>query len=100
MHASKRRKQEESPRRVIQFRSNSTQLSLSLSLSLSEALYLPTFSHLLIVNQLLSRRSGDRKGMIPARPLYQGVGASVWDPELSKERVDNSGNGLVPLVCC
>ena len=34
------------------------------------------------------RRSGEyRKGMIPARPLYQGGCGSVWDPEPSKERV-------------
>ena len=25
--------------------------------------------------------------MIPARPLYQGVRGSVWDPETSRERV-------------
>ena len=35
------------------------------------------------------------KRMIPARPLYQGVKESVWDPETSRERV-----GDVPLVCC
>jgi hypothetical protein len=35
----------------------------------------------------LPRRSGEyRKGMIPARPLYQGGCGSVWDPEPSKER--------------
>ena len=34
------------------------------------------------------RRSGEYwKGMIPARPLYQGGCGSVWDPEPSKERV-------------
>ena len=89
-----------SPDRALYLPTFSHLLIVNKLLSLEEALYLPTFSHLLIVNKLLSRRSGDRKGMIPARPLYQGVGASVWDPELSKERVDDSGNGLVPLVCC
>jgi hypothetical protein len=29
--------------------------------------------------------------MIPARPLYQGVWESVWDPEPSKERVGDWG---------
>jgi len=39
-----------------------------------------------------ARRSGKyRKGMIPARPLYQGVGGSVWDPEPSNERVGDWG---------
>ena len=38
------------------------------------------------------RRSGEyRKGMIPARPLYQGGCGSVWDPEPSKERVGDWG---------
>jgi len=49
------------------------------------------------------RRSGEyRKGMIPARPLYQGGCGSVWDPEPSKERVGDWGGptGLFPLVCC
>ena len=33
------------------------------------------------------RRSGKyRKGMVPARRLYQGGCGSVWDPEPSKER--------------
>jgi hypothetical protein len=32
-----------------------------------------------------------RKGVIPARPLYQGVRGSVWDPEPSKERVGDWG---------
>jgi hypothetical protein len=40
--------------------------------------------------------------MIPARPLYQGVRGSVWDPETSLERVSDWGgpDGLGPLVCC
>ena len=29
--------------------------------------------------------------MIPARPLYQGVRGSVWDPETSRERVGDWG---------
>ena len=29
--------------------------------------------------------------MIPARPLYQGVRGSVWDPETSLERVSDWG---------
>ena len=29
--------------------------------------------------------------MIPARPLYQGVTGSVWDPETSRERVGDWG---------
>ena len=39
--------------------------------------------------------------MIPARPLYQGVRGSVWDPETSLERVSDWGgpDGLGPLVC-
>jgi len=38
------------------------------------------------------RRSGEYwKGMIPARPLYQGGCGSVWDPEPSKERVRDWG---------
>ena len=40
------------------------------------------------------RRSGEypsQKGMIPARPLYQGVRGSVWDPEPSRERVGDWG---------
>jgi len=38
------------------------------------------------------RRSGEyRKGMIPARPLYQGGCGSVWDPEPSKEQVGDWG---------
>ena len=38
------------------------------------------------------RRSGEyRKGMIPARPLYQGGSGSVWDPEPSRERVGDWG---------
>jgi hypothetical protein len=38
------------------------------------------------------RRSGEyRKGIIPARPLYQGGWGSVWDPEPSKERVGDWG---------
>ena len=46
------------------------------------------------------RRKGHRKetksgeywkGMVPARPLYQGVRGSVWDPEPSKERVGDWG---------
>jgi hypothetical protein len=43
-----------------------------------------------------------RKGVIPARPLYQGVRGSVWDPEPSKERVGDWGgpDGLGSLVCC
>jgi len=49
------------------------------------------------------RRSGEyRKGMIPARPLYQGVWGSVWDPEPSKERVCDSGGPATvwSLLCC
>jgi hypothetical protein len=44
------------------------------------------------------RRSGEyRKGMIPARPLYQGGCGSVWDPEPSKERVgDWGGPATIP----
>jgi hypothetical protein len=38
------------------------------------------------------RRSGEyRKGMIPARPLYQGGLGSGWDPEPPKERVGDWG---------
>ena len=38
------------------------------------------------------RRSGEyRKGLIPARPLYQGGWRSFWDPEPSKERVGDWG---------
>ena len=38
------------------------------------------------------RRSSEyRKGMIPARPLYQVGCGSVWDPEPSKERVGDWG---------
>ncbi len=38
------------------------------------------------------RRSGEyRKGMIPARPLYQGGCGSVWGPEPSKERIGDWG---------
>jgi hypothetical protein len=44
------------------------------------------------------RRSGEyRKGMIPARPLYQGGCGSVWDPEPSKERVGDLGG---PATVC
>ena len=49
------------------------------------------------------RRPGEyRKGVIPARPLYQGVGGSVWDPDPSRERVGDWGgpDGLGPLLCC
>jgi len=51
------------------------------------------------------RRPGEYwKGVIPARPLYQGVRGSVWDPEPSRERVGDSvgrsGDGLGPRVCC
>jgi hypothetical protein len=31
------------------------------------------------------------KGMVPARPLYQGVRESVWDPEPSRDRVGDWG---------
>ena len=37
------------------------------------------------------RTGGYRKGMIPARPLYQGVRGSVWDPGPSRERVGDWG---------
>ena len=38
------------------------------------------------------RRSGEyRKGMFPARPLYQVVRGSVWNPEPSTERVGDWG---------
>ena len=38
------------------------------------------------------RRSGEyRKGLFPARPLYQGTRGSVWDPETSRERVGDWG---------
>jgi hypothetical protein len=50
------------------------------------------------------RRSGEyRKGMIPARPLYQGVRGSGWDPEPSRERVGDCcvpATVFLPLVCC
>jgi hypothetical protein len=40
-------------------------------------------------------------GMIPARPLYQGVWGSVWDPEPSKERVgDWDGLATVWSLLC
>jgi hypothetical protein len=29
--------------------------------------------------------------MISARPLYQGVRRSVWDPEISRERIGDWG---------
>jgi hypothetical protein len=29
--------------------------------------------------------------MIPARPLFQGFRGSVWDPDTSRERVDDWG---------
>jgi hypothetical protein len=48
------------------------------------------------------RRSGEyRKGMIPARPWYQGGWGSVWDPEPSKERVgDGGGPATVWSLLC
>jgi len=48
------------------------------------------------------RRSGEyRKGMMPARPLYQGGCGSVWDPEPSKERVcDWGGLATVWSLLC
>jgi len=48
------------------------------------------------------RRPGEyRKWMIPARPLYQGVGGSVWDPKPSRERVGDWGGPetVWALVC-
>ena len=50
----------------------------------------------------LSTRSGKyRKGMILARPLYQGVRGSVWDPDPSKERVGDWGRpaSVWSLLC-
>ena len=38
-----------------------------------------------------SRPAEYRKGMIPARPLFQGFRGSVWDPDTSRERVDDWG---------
>jgi len=38
--------------------------------------------------------------MIPARPLYQRVGGSVWDPEPSKERVGDWGGPAVCSLLC
>jgi len=38
-------------------------------------------------------------GMIPARPLYQGVWGSVWDPEPSKERVGD-WDGIISEFLC
>jgi len=62
-------------------------ISLSLSLSLSAGHPYPTCDI-----PFPPRRSGEyRKGMIPARPLYQGGCGSVWDPEPSKERVGDWG---------
>ena len=48
------------------------------------------------------RRSGEyRKGLIPARPLYQGVRGSVWDPETSRGRVgDLGGPEMVLALLC
>jgi hypothetical protein len=48
------------------------------------------------------RRCGEyRKGMIPARTLYQGVRGSVWDPEPSRERVcDWGGPETVSVLLC
>ncbi len=41
------------------------------------------------------------KGMIPARPLYQGGRGSVWDPAPSKERVgDWDGPATVWSLLC
>jgi hypothetical protein len=38
------------------------------------------------------RRTGEYwKGMISARPLYQGVRRSIWDPETSRERIGDWG---------
>jgi hypothetical protein len=38
------------------------------------------------------RRTGEYwKGIISARPLYQGVRRSVWDPETSRERIGDWG---------
>jgi len=39
--------------------------------------------------------------MIPARPLYQGVRGSVWDPEPSRERVGDWGGpeSVWALLC-
>jgi len=81
-----------------------------------EALYLPTFSHLLIVNKLFSLSlslslyiyiymyiykllslSLSLSLSLPARPLYQGGCASVWDPEPSKERVGDWGGPATVL---
>ena len=46
------------------------------------------------------RRSGEyRKGVIQARPLYQGVWGPVWDPEPSKERVGDWGGPVWSLLC-
>ncbi len=47
------------------------------------------------------RRSGEyRKGMIPARPLYQGGCGSVWDPKPSKERVGDWGGPATVWSLC
>ena len=76
-------------------------LSLPPSLLLSGGVRLPYFfpldgrspvSHPTCEVPFPPRRSGEyRKGMIPARPLYQGACGSVWDPEPSKERVGDWG---------
>jgi CCR4-NOT transcription complex subunit 10 len=70
-------------------------LSLSVSLSYSLGISLPLrspVSHPKCEVPFPPRRSGEyRKGMIPARPLYQGGCGSVWDPEPSKEQVGDWG---------
>ena len=59
-------------------------------------------SHLTCEVPCPPRRSGKyRKGMIPARPLYQGAWGSVWDSEPSKERVGDWGGpaAVWSLLC-
>ncbi len=46
----------------------------------------------------LSRIGEYWKGMVSARPLYQGVGRSGWDPETSREGI--SGGPVWLRVCC
>jgi hypothetical protein len=43
------------------------------------------------------RRTGEyRKGMILARPLYQGVRRSVWDPETSRKWIGDWPSCVLP----
>jgi hypothetical protein len=48
-----------------------------------------------------SRTGEYRKEMIPARPLYQGVRRSIWNPETSRERGGDWGGPetVCALLC-